>query len=489
MREHIEVIRSVTYGLDESLCVIDPAGRIAYVNRAFAALSGWAERVLLGSHISAVICQAGIECEPVVARGAPLPMTTLADVAAPFLSSFALAHESADARPIIEAPVDAEPVDMLAFASAFLAIHDDDAEEPDVLLTKQPERIVEDTPSAASRSAGVVGAELAGRLAGMQTLRRGDGATLRIRCEVGPIRKHGKVIGYSINTHTPQSPVGADLALAPQSNTPQQIPASSIPSQTSRQAVPSVDADEARERLWRQLEQQQDEFLTIAAHELKTPLTTLKLLAQMSVRRLRNAESPQERDSAIHMEAAILRMERLINEMLDISRIQSARLTLTRARCDLASLCRQTVMEEAKTTGREIVVKAPVRPIYVEADVERIRQVVTCLLTNALKYSQSDAPAPTVRVRRMATEALVVVQDEGSGIAPDALPHIFERFYRAPGAQTQSGSSFGLGLGLYITRAIIEHHGGRIWVESTLGKGSRFCFALPLAKVSKRKLT
>ncbi|HLY32045.1 MAG TPA: HAMP domain-containing sensor histidine kinase, partial [Ktedonobacterales bacterium] len=221
--------------------------------------------------------------------------------------------------------------------------------------------------------------------------------------------------------------------------------------------------------------------------ELKTPLTTLKLLAQMSMRRLRHAGSPHERAHASHMEAAILRMERLINDLLDVSRIQSDRLALMRERCDLANLCRQTVAAEAETADRDIVVKAPVRSIYVEADVERIRQVVTCLLTNALKYSQSDAPAPTVRVRRAGSEALVIVQDDGSGIAPDALPHIFERFYRAPGAQTQSGSSVGLGLGLYITRAIIERHSGRIWVESTPGKGSRFCFTLPLATNARKR--
>jgi signal transduction histidine kinase len=236
-----------------------------------------------------------------------------------------------------------------------------------------------------------------------------------------------------------------------------------------------------RKRLWRQLEQQQDEFLSVASHELKTPLTTLKLLAQMSLRRLRDGDSPRERDHAAHMEAAIIRMERLINDLLDVSRIQSGRLALRLERCDLTRLCRETVATEATASGRDIVLRAPTRPVYVQADAERIAQVVIYLLTNALKYSQSTSPAPTVRLRRAGGEASVVVQDDGSGIAPEALPHIFERFYRAPGAQTQSGSSVGLGLGLYITREIIERHGGRIWVESALGKGSRFCFTLPLS--------
>src|SRR5579862_1389316 len=160
LREHIEVIRSVTHNLEACLCLIDPSGPIAYVTPAFAALSGWAERVLLGSHVSAVFCQPGVACEPTVARGAPLPTPTLADVAAPFLSAFAIAAEShkpvADALIIGTPSPDSPPVDLLAFASAFLSSHEDDT--PDVVLFDQ----AEPTPaSQESPTGGASGVELA----------------------------------------------------------------------------------------------------------------------------------------------------------------------------------------------------------------------------------------------------------------------------------------------------------------------------------------
>ncbi len=496
LRDHIEVIRAVTQRLEECLCVVAPSGRIAFANPAFLAMSGWAERVLLDAHVGAVFCEGDV-CPPVAAHGAPLSAPDVAAVAAPFLSALAnqaTSDDDADGDTNHAVAADAadfsDAADALSMLSAFLAPAASALEKPAKVAADPTADVV----SFADWTAGALGVgddaatdgEHSGgwaqRLAGAQTLRRGDGSTLAVHCETSAIRRRGRIIGCALtirraadaDARARYATAGADTS----------EPALTAPHTSPDTAHDGDTTAQMRRRLWRQLEQQQAEFLSVASHELKTPLTTLKLLAQMTVRRLRDGSSPREREHAAHMEAAIIRMERLINDLLDVSRIQSGRLALRPERCDLTRLCRETVTAEAAASGRDILLRAPLRPIYVQADAERIAQVVIYLLTNALKYSQSTSPAPTVRLRRVGGEASVAVQDDGSGIPPEALPHIFERFYRAPGAQTQSGSSVGLGLGLYITREIIERHGGRIWVESALGKGSRFCFTLPLSAKS-----
>lgn len=131
---------------------------------------------------------------------------------------------------------------------------------------------------------------------------------------------------------------------------------------------------------------------------------------------------------------------------------------------------------------RTIILDLPATPVLVCIDAHRIAQVLTNMLANALKYSAGDT---SVRLTVHPTEAVAVVQisDCGPGISPEALPHLFERFYRVPGVQASHGSGGGLGLGLYISKRLVEAHGGTIGVESELGKGSRFWFTLPLAKV------
>jgi PAS domain S-box-containing protein len=228
------------------------------------------------------------------------------------------------------------------------------------------------------------------------------------------------------------------------------------------------------------LERQKDEFLSIASHELKTPLTSLKILAQLIRRRLARAGSTIEAGQFERMDRAIERMERLINDLLDVTRIEAGKLALNRAHVDLAQLARQVAEEHAAASEREVRLEAPSDAVVVHADADRVAQVLANLISNALKYSPSDQPV-NVRVSVTATEALVAVHDRGPGIPPEALEHIFERFYRAPGVEVQSGSGVGLGLGLYITHELVERHGGRIWAASVVGQGSTFSFALPLA--------
>lgn len=226
------------------------------------------------------------------------------------------------------------------------------------------------------------------------------------------------------------------------------------------------------------LERQKDEFLSVASHELKTPLTTLKILTQLTHKRLVKAGA-LEAEQTLRMERAIGRMERLVNDLLDVSRIDSGRLALRRERFDLAALCRQVAEEQTAATERPIEVELLAEPITVYADADRIGQVLTNLLSNALKYS-AELSAVRLRVEVGQEMATVSVYDAGAGIPPEDLAHLFERFYRVPGVQVQSGSGVGLGLGLFISKEIVERHGGRMWVESAVGAGSTFSFTLPV---------
>lgn len=226
------------------------------------------------------------------------------------------------------------------------------------------------------------------------------------------------------------------------------------------------------------LERQRDVFLRVAAHELRTPLTSIKLLAQMTTRQLARhglSMPPEVR----HMESAIARMERLVNDLLDSSRAGEERIALRREVCDLSALCRERVAEVAAVTVHEITLALPEAPIWVAVDRERLGQVLVNLLLNASKYSPAGCPI-VVRVAADDGEARVAVTDEGTGISPAAIEHLFERFYRVPGTEVQAGSLVGLGLGLYLCREIVTRHGGRIWVESALGQGSTFSFTLPM---------
>ena len=233
-----------------------------------------------------------------------------------------------------------------------------------------------------------------------------------------------------------------------------------------------------------EIERQKDEFLGIVSHELKTPLTTLKILSQMLARRMRASNEQRAQEQAERMTTAIVRMERLINDLLDVSRIQEGKLTLTLTVCDLGAICRDAVSEQEITSQRPIHISLPDREsLPVHADIERLRQVVVNLLSNALKYSPSNMPV-SLRVREAGEQYLVSVEDHGPGLPPDERRRLFQRFYRAPGVQVQSGSGVGLGLGLFISREIVRNHGGDIWVESEVGHGSVFTFSIPRANHS-----
>lgn len=219
-----------------------------------------------------------------------------------------------------------------------------------------------------------------------------------------------------------------------------------------------------------------DEFMRIAAHELHTPLTSLKLMTQLLRRQFGQTDGPVEKH-LLRMERAIDRMNQLINDLLDVARIESGRLELRFGPCHVQELCRQVVDEQAAATNRVITLSVPDEPLEVELDADRISQVITNLLSNALKYSPATTTV-SLTLEQDGEQIILCVRDQGAGIPAEALPHIFDRFYRVPGIEVQSGSGIGLGLGLHICQEIIERHGGQIWAESTVGSGSAFYVAL-----------
>jgi len=233
----------------------------------------------------------------------------------------------------------------------------------------------------------------------------------------------------------------------------------------------------ARVRAREEATRLKDDFLSSAAHDLKTPLTGLVTQAQLLRRRAeRNPQAPVDRVGLDRMLEQSLRLRDLVLELLDVSRLEHGSLIGERSPADLAELAGEIVAREGKAWSR--IELARQGPVIATVDRPRLEQVVTNLVENALKYSP-DGGTVHLRLRCEADEARIDVVDAGIGIGPEDLPLIFERFHR--GRNVDDRRFAGMGLGLYITRGIVEQHGGRIWVESTPGQGSAFHVALPLA--------
>ena len=229
---------------------------------------------------------------------------------------------------------------------------------------------------------------------------------------------------------------------------------------------------------FKELERLRDEFVSVAAHELRTPLTSLLGYTQLLVRWLRSGDSASEKleRTATNILRAGRRLETLVNQLLDISRLEHGRLTLAPAPMDLVELARQVIDDlEFRTADATFILDAPAA-IYGEWDAGRLEQVLLNLLDNALKYGRRGAPV-ILRLSEDAEGATVGVENEGTGLDESVLSQLFDRYYRVP-AHTESGTP-GLGLGLYVAREIVTLHGGRIWAENRPEGGVRVSFTLP----------
>jgi PAS domain S-box-containing protein len=233
---------------------------------------------------------------------------------------------------------------------------------------------------------------------------------------------------------------------------------------------------EARRKV-EDLSRLKDEFLSIASHELRTPVTSIKgytQLAKMLIKEGDLGTSEEYLDIALDQ---IDRMSRLILELLDVSRIETGRLEIRREPIAWSQFVRDVVhRHHTAVSERRFHVSVPSDGKVVTGDRDRLEQVLGNLLENAVKYSP-DGSDVTVTVEDKGDMLLTAVCDRGIGIPADELGQVFERFHR--GRQVSSTNYGGLGLGLYITKQIIERHGGSIWVESKEGQGTTFYFALP----------
>jgi signal transduction histidine kinase len=228
-----------------------------------------------------------------------------------------------------------------------------------------------------------------------------------------------------------------------------------------------------------------DEFLSLASHELKTPLTSLMLQTQLLQQRQQRGEQlPAESVQRVLGQTVrqTQRLARLVNDMLDISRLSAGKLALETETFDLAELASDVVaklspqMSEARC---DVSVQAA-EPVVGTWDRYRLEQVLTNLLTNAARYA---AGKPVeVSVRRLGNRAELRVRDHGRGIAQEDQERIFHKFERAVGSREVSG----LGLGLFIVREIVEMHGGTVRVESEPGLGAVFSVGLPMPPAPER---
>lgn len=236
----------------------------------------------------------------------------------------------------------------------------------------------------------------------------------------------------------------------------------------------------------KELERQRDDFLGIAAHELRTPLATVLATLQAFLRRIQKnpgeqAIAPDALVSGLErMYRQSQRLNKLVSDLLDATRIRTGKLIYELEPCDLVQVVSDAVAGQvAANPDRAITLTLPDESVMVMGDGFRLSQVVDNLVSNALKYSQADMPV-TVSLKVEGQRAKLRVADKGVGIPPENIKQLFTRFYRVPGIDVQSGAGVGLGLGLHITGSVIERHGGRIKVRSTPGKGSTFLVSLPL---------
>jgi signal transduction histidine kinase len=227
----------------------------------------------------------------------------------------------------------------------------------------------------------------------------------------------------------------------------------------------------------REVQKRKDEFISIASHELKTPLTSIKIYIQL----LERALETDGKDAGTYVKKAKTYVERintLIADLLDVSKIQAGRLALNPSEFAFDSLIQHSVAEMQMVTKQHLITVQGETKVTVNADKERLEQVMTNLLSNAIKYSP-EADKIEVSVGTRSKKAFVEVRDYGIGINRDHQRKIFERFYRV---QESSDHFSGLGIGLYISDEIIQRHGGRIGLRHRKGPGSTFYFEIPYQK-------
>jgi signal transduction histidine kinase len=263
--------------------------------------------------------------------------------------------------------------------------------------------------------------------------------------------------------------IGAMLLMRQQSSPAYRQEDMELCEQVAERAASAID----NARLYRAREA----FLALAAHELRTPTTALRAQAQLAVRRLDTMDAEKTRGVLMNVERQTARLVRLVNDLLDVSRIEAAKLILRREAVNASALAGELVERFSAISNRHLFVREDSGGAYVLADPIRLDQVISNLLSNAVKFSDQGEIRLSVVPR--GNEVVLTVTDHGPGIPKDKQTHLFERF-----SQVEGGRRGGLGLGLYLSRELVSRMGGRIWFESDgqAEAGTSFHVALPAAR-------
>lgn len=229
----------------------------------------------------------------------------------------------------------------------------------------------------------------------------------------------------------------------------------------------------------RTLDKLKDEFINTVSHELRTPLATVNEFASIVLDEIPGKINAEQREYLNIIKGNIDRLTRIVTNLLDISKIEAKKIAVRKSLVDIVGLVRDTVTmlkanADAKNIALKMLFSQPLLDVYVDPD--RITQVFTNLIHNAIKFTPESGTI-TVEIRAKEEEIECSVSDTGVGISPENIDKIFKRFMQI--GRTAGGGPKGTGLGLSITKELVQMHGGKIWVESELEKGSKFIFTLP----------
>ena len=224
------------------------------------------------------------------------------------------------------------------------------------------------------------------------------------------------------------------------------------------------------------LEEKKDEFISIASHELKTPLTTIKAYAQLALSLSKDNENETIQKYLIKIDQYAGKLNVLLNELLDVSRIHAGKLKLSRTEVEMDSFLSEVLNSMQQITPHHTIILETNEPAKINIDPLRLEQVITNIITNAAKYSPGKEKIIVNSIKKDNT-IVVSFTDFGIGIHKEKINKIFDRFYRI---DEVSKDFSGLGIGLFISSEIIKQHDGKIWAESIEGEGSTFYFSLPI---------
>ena len=215
----------------------------------------------------------------------------------------------------------------------------------------------------------------------------------------------------------------------------------------------------------------------MVSHELKTPLTALSAIIQLSKTKISKTEDSFLTTAMGKAEQQVKRMTSMINGFLDISRLESSKMHIEKTSFEMGALIREVIAEYKWSTSSHVIELSACEQVMIEGDRDKIMSVVSNLISNAIKYAPKN---DFINVNCLVKDGVVQVSvaDKGMGIKPQDINHVFDRYYRIESKHTQHIAGFGIGL--YLSAEIVRQHQGKIWVESQSGVGSTFYFTLPL---------